>query len=82
MHCYKKLSANDLVAGLLYISMIFVLTTKRTFANPIYEPPKGWRTSLEPFRLKEMEDAKFIYGENRFLFSTIIIKYIQMFALS
>ena len=66
MHCYKKLSGNDVVAGLLYLSMIFVLSTKSTFANPIYPVPKGWRTSLENFRLKEMGDAKFIYGKNTF----------------
>ena len=74
MRCCNKLSLNDLVAGLFYVSMIFFLTTKTTSANPIHT--NGWRTNLEKFRLMDMGDGEtFIYGKNRFLFSKIVIKY-------
>ena len=80
MRCCNKLSKNDLIAGLFYLSMIFLLTTKTTSANPIPDHINGWRTkdnnnNLEEFRLMDLGDGdKFIYGRNRFLFSAIIIK--------
>ena len=75
MRCSNMLSINDLIAGLFYLSMIFLLTTKTTSANPIRDHTNGWRTRLEKFRLMDMRDGdEFIYGRNRFLFSAIIIK--------
>ena len=76
MSCFNKLPIHDLIAGLFYLSMIFVITTKRTSAIPI-AVPEGWRTNLESFRLMEfkffrenwLEDPKFIYGKSKFFLS-------------